>query len=79
MFHGLLALGMSPLILGAMPQSPRALFASFSPLLVPKGQQEPTNACEGLLFPKAVSKCLFAIAPGPPEQAREYSFVFTWF
>ena len=73
---GLLALSMSPLRLGALSQSPRALFASFSPALVPKGQQEPPNACGGLVFPKAKSKWPFAFAPGPQEWAREYSPVF---
>ena len=75
-FHGLLALGTAPLKLGAMSQSPRALFVTFFPPLVPKVQQESPFTCGGLLFPKAMSMCLFALAPGPPEQAGEYSPIF---
>ena len=45
-----------------MSQSPRALFASFCPHLLSKGQQEPPNACGGgPLFLKATSKWLFAL------------------
>ena len=75
-FHGLLALDVPPLRLGAMPQSPRTLFVSFSLPLGPKEQQEPPNASKGLLVPNAMSKWLFAFTLGPLEQAGEYSPVF---
>ena len=75
-FHGLLALGMLPAILGAMSQSHRALFVSFSLPLVPKGQQGPHNTSGGLLSPKATSKWPFALAPGPQVQAIEYFLCF---
>ena len=65
MFRGLLALGMLPTLVGAMSQSPRALFASFSLPFVHKGQQGPPTTCGGPLSPKATSKWLFALAPGP--------------
>ena len=48
----------------------------FLPTTCPQGQQEPPNACKELLFPKATSKCLFALTPGPLEQAGEYSPIF---
>ena len=62
--------------MGMNIQLSRVLFASFSPSLGHKGQQEPPNESGGHLFPKATSTWLFALTPGPQVQAREYILVF---
>ena len=71
MCHGLLALGMLPTILGARSQSPRELFASCSPPLAQKGQQEPPKTCGGPSSPKATSKWPFVPVLGHQVQTTE--------
>ena len=57
-------------------QSPRALLASFSPLLSPRDNKSHPMHVGGFLFPKAMSKWLFTLTLGCQVQARKYFLVF---
>ena len=75
---------------GSHVQSPRALFASFSPPFVPKGQQEPPNAhwvhpmhpkaLGGFYFPRPhPNGCLPLLQALQSRQENIPLFIHAWF